>query len=390
MARIPEPVRDCTCKMLARDPAARFADGAAVLAALRELAPGNASSPSLPLAATAQGLSKLSPRHASLAARVARLSPRLAGTVELSLALMAAALLILQDASPRKPTPPGMIRIAVGTIDVGRDPAELDRECRTVGPGCDREVRQREVPRTRVTVAPFFLDREEVTNAEFMEMLDHFASVLYVVDDEDRHFPRFVRRAAGIGGSEVLIDLNPKHGGIEYAARGVYRLRPGRERLPATQVSWYGARLYCESIGKRLPTEDEWEAAARGDSDRWFPWGDDPPRCGAVVLPNDGDVAMARDCPPAVAARAVGTSPQDETSDGVRDLGGNASEWTSSLYVANDRAAHRASGPAETPRVIRGGSWGASFSARTSGRLGRPPSLMGANLGFRCASDAED
>jgi formylglycine-generating enzyme required for sulfatase activity len=388
-AGVPEPVRECTCRMLARDPAARFADGAGVLAALRELASGTPSIPFLPPAATAQGLTKPTAGNAAIAAWVARVSPRLAQTIELGVAVVAIVLLIAPHASPRKPTPPGMVLIDVGRIDVGRDPAELDRECRAVGPRCDREVRQREVPRSTVTVAPFFLDRDEVTNESFIEMLNHFTSQLLVLDDEDHHYPRYVRRNAGTGGEEVLVDLNAPRGGIESVDRREFRARAGRARLPVVQISWYAAKLYCEVHGKRLPTEDEWEAAARGTGDRLYPWGNDPPRCGEVTIPNDGEIGMAKECPDKAAPRAVGTSPQDETPEGVRDLGGNVTEWTSSYFVSNDRSARPKTAPADMARVMRGGSWAGSFLTRTSGRTGRPPTIMGANLGFRCASDAE-
>jgi len=284
-----------------------------------------------------------------------------------------------------------MSRIDVGTIHVGKNLDEIERECRGIGPGCDRTQMQREAPRARVAVPAFFLDKDEVTNQELAEMLNIFAGTLVVLDDEDYHYPRFVRRNAGTGSEDVLVDLNAKHGGIEYVDRREYRARAGRERLPAAQVSWYGAKLFCETHGKRLPTEDEWEAAARGREDRRFPWGDDVPRCGGVVVPNDGKLPMSGACPPGdiVAERVVGAAVQDVTLDGIRDLAGNVAEWTSSLFVEGDRAAHLDSAPRDAPRVIRGGSWAASLMARSSGRSRRPPSIMGANLGFRCASNAE-
>jgi iron(II)-dependent oxidoreductase len=284
-----------------------------------------------------------------------------------------------------------MIRIDVGTIDVGRDLDDIERECRAIGGGCDRKQLAREVPRARLTVPAFFLDQYEVTNQEFAAMLDTFTGTLVVLDDEDHHYPRFVRRNAGTGDDDVLIDLNDKHGGIEYVDRRDYRTRAGRELLPAAQVTWYGAKLFCETHGKRLPTEDEWEAAARGREDRRFPWGNDVPRCGEVVIPDDGKLAMSRACPePDAAARIVGAAAQDVTPDGVHDLAGNVADWTSSVFVEADRAAHPATAPRDAARVIRGGSWGASLMARSSGRSRRAPSVMGANLGFRCASNTED
>jgi len=282
-----------------------------------------------------------------------------------------------------------MVLIDVGTIDVGRDLAEIERECREIGAGCDRTQMLREVPRSKVTVAPFFLDRDEVTNEQFAEMLNMFRGTVAVADDEDHHYPRFVHRNTGTGNAEVLFDLHAK-GGIEHVPGLGYRVREGRAQLPASLVSWYGAKLFCEAHGKRLPTEDEWEAAARGRDDRRFPWGNAAPRCTDVAVPNDGELGLPSSCPATAVARAVGSAAQDVTPEGVRDLGGNVAEWTSSLFIEGHRAAHLENASPDTPRVIRGGSWGDSLMARSSGRNRRSPSIMGQNLGFRCASNVDD
>jgi formylglycine-generating enzyme required for sulfatase activity len=108
------------------------------------------------------------------------------------------------------------------------------------------------------------------------------------------------------------------------------------------------------------------------------------------VIGNDGKIPMAGPCPPGdVALRAVGASLQDVTPDGVRGLAGGVSEWTSSLYVEGLRSMAPTRVPRETPRVFRGASWATSLMARSSGRSKRPPSIMGANIGLRCASSIE-
>jgi formylglycine-generating enzyme required for sulfatase activity/predicted Ser/Thr protein kinase len=383
-SRFPARLRDHAARMLARDPEERFPDAARVLAALGEIA---ATMPPVPARSPAAVVRAL--RAATVHPPAVR-SPRRLSAMQLLESGWAAAAVVLLALSqmPRSPAalpPDGMVRIAVGTIEVGRDRDEIERECREIGSGCDRKQLLREVPRTEVTVDPFFLDRKEVTNEEFAAFLDSYKGLFAVFDDEDHHYPRFVHRNAGTGGGgEVIVDLNAKHGRIAIIDHS-YRVRPGHERLPAAQVSWYGAKLYCESLGKRLPTDNEWEAAARGRQDRRYPWGDAPVRCGEVVIPNDRLIQMPAACEETFAARAVGSATQDVTPEGVRDLGGNVAEWTSSLFVEGDRAANPASGPRDSPRVIRGGSWGESVMARSSGRNRRPPSIMGANLGFRCA-----
>jgi formylglycine-generating enzyme required for sulfatase activity/predicted Ser/Thr protein kinase len=394
--RVPERLREHTVRMLAREPQARFPDGGRALAALRELTVEMAHHRSALPAATAQSkptqpgmpLSRASRPGAQLSRHVARAS-----------AVAAAAILVYawarhgQHAQPQMipVAPAGMVRIDVGTIDVGENLDEIERECAEIGSGCDRPQLQREIPRSRVTVPPFFLDKLEVTNEEFARMLTHMKGILVVEDDDSDHYPRYVRRARAAGEPDLVMDMAEKFRGVEWVGpvQG-FRARAGFERLPVSLVSWYGARLYCETLGKRLPTEDEWEAAARGRDNRRYPWGSDAPRCGDVVIKSDGKIRRPA-CPPGPgAARPVGSAAQDVTADGIHDLGGNVAEWTSSYFVEGNRAGKPISPGRDAPRAIRGGSWASSVGARTTGRAQRPPTVMGQNLGFRCASNAVD
>src|SRR5262249_47611775 len=141
-------------------------------------------------------------------------------------------------------------------------------------------------------------------------------------------------------------------------------------------------------------SEDEWEAAARGRGDRRYPWGNEPPRCGDVVIKNDGKIQMSGVCAIGErdegAAHAVGSALQDVTPEGIHDLGGDGLEWTASPYFLESREARLDSAASNAPRVFRGGSWAISRLVRTSARNFASPRLMGPNIGFRCASDAED
>ena len=396
-ARAPALLRAHTAKMLEREPSARFADGHAALAALRELATGMSSERIRRPVELSEALAG-APTQRAARLRLPVLVDVGLATRGLELPVAAIALICLAvlwlHPAPLPPPPAGMALIDAGTILIGHNADALERDCHEIGPGCDRGQLYREVPLAERAVPAFFLDTHEVTNDELAALLNTFRGLLTVADDVDQHVPRFVSRNPGTGRAadqeEVLVDLDDVNGGIELAPGGAYRVRAGRGALPAAQVSWYGAKLYCEAQGKRLPSEDEWEAAARGHDDRRFPWGDAVPRCGQVVIPADGEAPMAAGCAAEVTAQPVGAAAQDVTPDGIHDLGGNVAEWTSSRFVEHDRTARRADGPREMPRVIRGGSWGESLMVRTSGRSKRPPSIMGANLGFRCALSVED
>jgi serine/threonine protein kinase len=421
----PQRLLTHTTKMLARDPEERFADGASARAALHDLSSATSLRTVRLPEVVARSISKpwtpvklprnpfgLELGRRGLARKGIEIACGLAAILLLAVIAPTKQAAPIAQTTPTVPTivttettptqsppprkqPPGMVRIDVGTIDVGRSSDEIDRECRDIGSGCDRKLLQRETPRAQVTVRPFYLDKYEVTNDELAHMLNLFSGNVSVSEDEDDHYPRYVRRNLGGGGSnDPLVDLYKPASDIEYDSRPSleYRVRAGREHMPASLVSWYAAKLFCETLGKRLPTEDEWEAAARGREDRRYPWGDAAPRCADVVIPNDGKIAIAGSCPTrdAVAPAAVGAAAQDVTPDGIHDLGGNVSEWTSSLFVEANRGPYRNGAPRDAPRVIRGGSWALSLRARSTGRAPLSPSIMGQNVGFRCALDAED
>ena len=391
-ALVPPRLRQHTARMLEGDPDARFEHGSSVLAALRELAAELPTERSTPPLAAAQATAS------APAQRAGRRRPPVFVDVgvatrglELPVAITAFACLALQAAQPQLSphAPVGMALIDVGAIAVGHHAWDLERECHDIGSHCIPWYLYNEAPRTQVTVKPFFLDREEVTNAQFVTLLDEHSGLLTVFDDDELHYPRFVRENAGEG-EHLIFDLYAKHSGIEYVDHHVFRVRRGQQQQPAVQMTWYAAGLYCARKGKRLPTENEWEAAARGREDRRFPWGDGLPRCGQVTIADDGWIPGKPDCLVPAVSVPVGTMTQDVTPEGVHDLGGNVSEWTASWFVEGNRAAQPTTAPRDAMRVIRGGSWSGSLMARTSGRDGLSPSVVGPNIGFRCASDLED
>jgi formylglycine-generating enzyme required for sulfatase activity len=153
--------------------------------------------------------------------------------------------------------------------------------------------------------------------------------------------------------------------------------KPGRERHPVNCVDLKQAIDYCAFAGKRLPTEEEWEHAARGDAPHPYPWGDGEP--GAQLCWNGegndlGRGERAGTCP--VASFPAGRSPF-----GAFDMAGNVWEWTASGHCPYD---HR--GCAATARVIRGGAWSNVIPryVRAQGRGEEAPVSRHDTLGFRC------
>lgn len=161
--------------------------------------------------------------------------------------------------------------------------------------------------------------------------------------------------------------------------------RADRAGHPVNCVEWGQAVAYCAWAGKRLPTEEEWEWAARnGRGATPYPWGDAAPGvrpCWSGAAPRTGGAGGE---PPAGTCPAGG-SDGDVSAAGVKDLAGNVSEWTASQTVVGTDSVGRGGTPV---KVLRGGAWPDLDAAAVSvaARAAELPDLRDARLGFRCAS----
>lgn len=215
------------------------------------------------------------------------------------------------------------------------------------GPGNDDET-----PMHEVTVGPFFIDWYETTNAMYQEFINatgHRQPKLW----KDGRYP------------------------------------PGKANHPVVYVSWHDATEFCEWAGKRLPTETEWEKAARGTDQRIFPWGNsyDLEKANTpqhwMALHEKGDTTP------------VGTFEAGKSPYGLYDMAGNVYEWVQDWYLPYPGNQYPNSHYGEKNKSVRGGSWydclsyGCGLSAPTYNRSRFNPDIRNKGFGFRCAKSPE-
>ncbi len=205
-----------------------------------------------------------------------------------------------------------------------------------------------EFPPHQVTVDGFYLDKLEVTNKDYQRCV----------------------KAETCG-----------------AQAGVDEAWLETETLPAVGVTWYGAQSYCRWVGKRLPTEAEWEYAARRPDGRTYPWGEASKKEVYQYANLRGDADGADRL-----SDVVGYE-KGHSDDGISQMAGNAAEWVSdwfsSTYYEESPAANPKGPDVSTGRrSVRGGSWSSTpYNARANARDSEDPNRATNAIGFRCAKD---
>lgn len=232
--------------------------------------------------------------------------------------------------------PSGMVHVPAGSFRMGSESGEDD-----------------EKPVHEVYVSDFFIDTYEVTVSEYAACM----------------------RAGGCS--------EPKgtHEDYPYNNYGA----PGSEKHPINGVDWDQAVAYCKWAGKRLPTEAEWEKAARGTDGRKYPWGNEEVSCRYAVMRDDGLVGCGKDRTWEVGSKPAGMSPY-----GAHDMVGNVWEWVSDWYDEDYYAsspAHDPKGPARSySKVLRGGGQFSSADFLCGFcRSEFMPHYANSSHGFRCA-----
>ncbi|HHT9108130.1 MAG TPA: SUMF1/EgtB/PvdO family nonheme iron enzyme [Candidatus Wunengus sp. YC63] len=218
------------------------------------------------------------------------------------------------------------------------------------------EAREDEYPEHKIYLDAFEIDRYEVTNAQYWEFLEYIKKT----NDHSKCFK----------GEPSNKDHTPRFWDNEYYNVPDY---------PVARIDWYDAHAYAAWAGKRLPTEAEWEKAARGSDARIFPWG------------NEWDTAR---CNLSGEPKPVGSGEAGKSVYGCYDMAGSVYEWCADWYVNTyytESPYKNPKGPDNSARrVIRGGSrFSKPFQVRAHTRKSEQPDLFNLALGLRCAKDVK-
>ena len=245
-------------------------------------------------------------------------------------------------------------------------------------------------PRHVVQLQAFRIDRFEVTNAQYAA----FLNTLELCIKQDRPSPGGLRPGDANGpdatrlyrnrsGKPAYIELDDDDAQIVVKGRKFIPVA-GSESRPVPEVTWIGAAAYCRWRGARLPTEAEWEAAARDRTDRAYPWGNAAPDSRRAVFGRDKGLTAN-----------VGSMPASATPNGIFHMAGNMAEWTSSLVRPYPyRAGDGREDPASTgERITRGGDHTfdvepAKLKVTFRDGYSRNPAAGHRHIGFRCAAYA--
>lgn len=290
--------------------------------------------------------------------------------------------------------PIGMVLVRGGTFLMGSTVEEVERDVKECEKnGIDKSTCQgwyaAEQPSHQVTLNSYYLDTHEVANEAFQIFVD--ATGYRTTAENEGNARTYLK-------NDQWMEVEGASWKYPEGKESVFA--SGRNKHPVVSVSWRDAKSYCEWAGKRLPTEAEWEYAARAGTRTKYWWGNENP--GSRKVENMADESNRREFPGRPWAIMEGyddgyvrTAPVgsfEANPWGIFDMGGNVREWVQDWYAPDyyqNSPRENPKGPnAGSERILRGGSWYYDPSSlRSTFRQLNFPAFRNANIGFRCAQD---
>ncbi|MCF6325558.1 MAG: formylglycine-generating enzyme family protein [Gammaproteobacteria bacterium] len=283
-----------------------------------------------------------------------------------------------------------MVLIPAGAFLMGSN--DIDTTTRGKEYGLIKPLYLDEHPQREVRLDTFYIDRYEVPNERYKEFVILNNKTVPQTWSDNGYL--LVRQILDIANDEVLhrladelfkLDMNTQTASRETLLDAIEKKQRGQDNLPVTGIAWADANDYCQWLNKRLPTEREWEKAARGTEGNEYPWGNEWHKEYANSgAGNRWDSGVA----------PINHYHKGQSPFGVFNMSGNVMEWTADWYQQYPGNDYQSKEYGEIFKVVRGGGWGGmghyaiNHFNRTSYRFYLRPESTFPDLGFRCAKNS--